>query len=557
MKRKIELSIFKLLFTMPTLLLFCTTSCSKKLDIDIPEPTPNFWDTTGNDINSNLDYDVVIYGGTPAGIMAAIEVSKSGKSVILLNSSEGALGGMITNGLGNTDVLRPQTIGGLSRQFFRRIKEYYLRPENWFAMNSSQYNFLEHSTDIMTRFEPRAAQFVVKNLIQENHIPVIHNDRLKWEQGVIKTGSNINYIIMESGKKIKGKMFIDASYEGDLMAKAGVSYTVGREGSAKYGERWNGIVRQSNVNKNQLPLGIKRFGNAIISPSLAANGTGDNKIQAYCYRMCLTDVRENKIDFPKPQGYDEEDYAILFEYLNNYKNIRFFDLSMMPNRKTDSNNSGPFSTDYIGANYNYPEASYGERAEIRAKHRRYQQGLMWTLANHPKIPERIRKDTQRWGLAKDEFIDNGHWPYQLYIREARRMIGPYVIIENNCLGKVTTEYSVGFGDYAMDSHIVQRFIDGGGNIQNEGHVMVNPPSPYKIDYRALVPNEKECSNLLVPVCLSASHIAYGSLRMEPVFMTLGQASACIAILALGQRKAVQGINYDDLKQVMIDRGMVF
>lgn len=542
---------------MLALLLYFTTSCSKKLEIDIPKPVPNFWDTTGNDITSDLEYDVVIYGGTPAGIMAAIEVSKSGKSVILLNSSEGALGGMITNGLGNTDILRPQIIGGLSRQFFRRIKEYYLRPENWFAKNSSQNAFLAHSTDIMTRFEPRAAQFVIKDLIQENHIPVIHNDRLKWEKGVVKTGSNIEYIIMESGKKVKGKVFIDASYEGDLMAKAGISYTVGREGNAKYGERWNGISRQSSVNKNQLPLGIKKFGNAIVYPTLAANGTSDNKIQAYCYRMCLTDVPENKIDFPKPEGYDEKDYIILFEYLNNYKNTRFFDLSMMPNRKTDSNNSGPFSTDYIGGNYNYPEVSYRERAEIRAAHRRYQQGLMWTLANHPKIPERIRKDTQRWGLAKDEFADNGHWPYQLYIREARRMVGSYVMLEHNCLGKVTTEYSVGFGDYEMDSHIVQRFIDGNGNIQNEGQVMVNPPSPYRIDYRALLPKETECSNLLVPVCLSASHIAYGSLRMEPVFMTLGQASACIAVLALSQGKTIQEINYYDLKKVMIDREMVF
>lgn len=556
MKKKYELSFCSFLLILSVILSFAT-SCSKKPDIDVPEPLPDFWDATGNEVNLALEYDVVIYGATSAGIMAAVEVAKSGQSVLLVNSSEGALGGMLTNGLGNTDVVRSQSIGGLSMEFFRRIRKYYLRPENWFAQNASQYAHWGPPRDFMLRFEPRAAQSVIQEMIQEYRIPIMHNDRLKWDGGVVKTGKDIQYLIMESGKKIKGKMFIDASYEGDLMAKSGVSYTVGREGSALYGENLNGVVRQNSNNKHQLPFGIRKFGKAKVSSTLAADGSADNKIQAYCYRMCLTDVAENKIDFPKPEGYDEEDYAILFEYLNNYKNIRFFDLQMMPNRKTDSNNSGPFSTDYVGENYNYPEAGYQERAEIRAKHRRYQQGLMWTLANHPKVPEAIRKDTRQWGLAKDEYKDNGHWPYQLYIREARRMIGSYVMLQQNFLRKRTTEYSIGLGDYAMDSHIVQRFIDDNGNVQNEGQVIINSYASYKIDYRALMPKETECTNLLVPVCLSASHIAYGSLRMEPVFMTLGQASACIALSAIRQGKPIQQINYEELKQVMIDRNMVF
>src|SRR5690606_13949166 len=519
----------------------------------------DFWgiDTSSKN-NLSTKFDVVVYGGTPAGIMAAIEAKRTGHKVLLINSTEGYLGGMLTNGLGNTDVIHPTILGGLSREFFARVKNYYNENSNWFIANVPKYGYNSSVPDLMFKFEPRAAQTVFRDMLIENQLDILHNDRLRWDGGVIMdVDRNIQSIIMESGKKIIGKVFIDASYEGDLMAKAGVSYIVGRESNADFNEKYNGIRRVSSDNRNQFPTGINLFGNSLVNPALEAFGSGDSKIQAYCYRMCLTDIEQNKVEFSKPLNYEEADYVLLLEYLKLYRNIPFFDLSMMPNRKTDSNNSGPFSTDFVGGNYEYPEADYNLREEIRQKHKTYQQGLMWTLANHPNVPENIRNETRRWGLAKDEFVENGHWPYQLYIREARRMRGSYTITEFDCSGSLKTEYSIALGDYPMDSHIVQRYLDRYGYVQNEGQTMAAVSAPYGIDYRALLPKESECKNLIVPVCLSATHIAYGSLRMEPIFMTLGQVSACIASLAIQQDVSLQKVDYEDIKPVLKTRRMVF
>lgn len=535
-------------------------SCEKEPRIkEVPDPIVDFWgiDTSSKN-NLSTKFDVVVYGGTPAGIMAAIEAKRTGHKVLLINSTEGYLGGMLTNGLGNTDVIHPTILGGLSREFFARVKNYYNENSNWFIANVPKYGYNSSVPDLMFKFEPRAAQTVFRDMLIENQLDILHNDRLRWDGGVIMdVDRNIQSIIMESGKKIIGKVFIDASYEGDLMAKAGVSYIVGRESNADFNEKYNGIRRVSSDNRNQFPTGINLFGNSLVNPALEAFGSGDSKIQAYCYRMCLTDIEQNKVEFSKPLNYEEADYVLLLEYLKLYRNIPFFDLSMMPNRKTDSNNSGPFSTDFVGGNYEYPEADYNLREEIRQKHKTYQQGLMWTLANHPNVPENIRNETRRWGLAKDEFVENGHWPYQLYIREARRMRGSYTITEFDCSGSLKTEYSIALGDYPMDSHIVQRYLDRYGYVQNEGQTMAAVSAPYGIDYRALLPKESECKNLIVPVCLSATHIAYGSLRMEPIFMTLGQVSACIASLAIQQDVSLQKVDYEDIKPVLKTRRMVF
>ncbi|HLS37602.1 MAG TPA: FAD-dependent oxidoreductase [Sphingobacterium bovisgrunnientis] len=555
-----NISILRKMVKYAIAILILFYSCEKEPRIkEVPDPIVDFWgiDTSSKN-NLSTKFDVVVYGGTPAGIMAAIEAKRTGHKVLLINSTEGYLGGMLTNGLGNTDVIHPTILGGLSREFFARVKNYYNENSNWFIANVPKYGYNSSVPDLMFKFEPRAAQTVFRDMLIENQLDILHNDRLRWDGGVIMdVDRNIQSIIMESGKKIIGKVFIDASYEGDLMAKAGVSYIVGRESNADFNEKYNGIRRVSSDNRNQFPTGINLFGNSLVNPALEAFGSGDSKIQAYCYRMCLTDIEQNKVEFSKPLNYEEADYVLLLEYLKLYRNIPFFDLSMMPNRKTDSNNSGPFSTDFVGGNYEYPEADYNLREEIRQKHKTYQQGLMWTLANHPNVPENIRNETRRWGLAKDEFVENGHWPYQLYIREARRMRGSYTITEFDCSGSLKTEYSIALGDYPMDSHIVQRYLDRYGYVQNEGQTMAAVSAPYGIDYRALLPKESECKNLIVPVCLSATHIAYGSLRMEPIFMTLGQVSACIASLAIQQDVSLQKVDYEDIKPVLKTRRMVF
>ncbi|WP_254528735.1 MULTISPECIES: FAD-dependent oxidoreductase [unclassified Sphingobacterium] len=537
---------------------FTATSCKKEFKVEEIPPVTGFWELNGkSSIDLSKQFDIVIYGGTPAGIMGAIEGVRSGKNVLLINHTEGALGGMLTNGLGNTDVLHPEILGGLSREFFKRIKDYYSNQSNWFVKNSPKYGWDPSLVDIMVRFEPRAAQTVFKDLIMTHSLPILHKERIKLKNGVGKRNGIIEWIEMESGKRVKGKVFIDASYEGDLMAGAKVSYIVGREANSVYGESFNGIYVADNTNRNQIPDGVKINVSNFSSIPFGTRGGGDSKVQAYCYRMCLTDVADNMVKIEKPHDYDESNYELLFKYLEKHNGTDFFDLSLIPNRKTDSNNSGPVSTDFVGANYQYPEGDYVLREEIRRKHKSYQLGLMWTLQNHPAVPGKIKNHCIRWGLAKDEFSENNNWPLQLYIREARRMVGSYIMTEHNCNNSVDAPYSIGLADYPMDSHIVQRFTNEFGHIKNEGQIMARVPNPYKIDFRSLIPKENECKNLIVPVCLSASHIAYGSIRMEPIYMTLGQVSTIIAINSILEKKPVQKIDYIKLKESMLKRGMVY
>ena len=349
------------------------------------------------------------------------------------------------------------------------------------------------------------------------------------------------------------------------MAKSGVSFTVGREANSRYGETLNGIQIQRAVShqfvkcvdpyiKSGEPTSGLLAGIASDSPGI--EGDGDKRIQAYCFRMCLTDVPENKVPFPRPADYNEQQYELLLRYYEaDYNGIGWLP-TMMPNRKTDTNNGQAFSTDNIGGNYAYPEGDYTARATIIAEHESYQKGLMWTLANHPRIPEKIRRQAARWGLAKDEFTDNNNWPHQLYIREARRMVSDYIMTEHNCRGRESAADSVGLGAYGMDSHNTQRYVDANGCARNEGDVQVPVAGPYPISYRSIVPKKDECSNLLVPVCLSSSHIAYGSIRMEPVFMVLGQSAATAACLAIDDNVPIQTIDYAELRAALLKDGQV-
>jgi len=534
-------------------------------------------------------YDVVIYGGTSGGIAAAIQTSRMGKSVVLIEPSQ-RLGGLTTGGLGATDIGNKQAIGGISREFYKNIKDYYANPANWKWQSREEYQQDRNDPvqDAMWTFEPSAAMKVYEKMIEPETIDIIYGERLNRQDGVIKKGTRIIQLTMESGRSFKGKMFIDATYEGDLMATAGVSCTIGRESNSQYGETLNGVqanktsltlrgtVSRNGYNHNFIegvdPYIKKGDPSSGILPFIekdppAPDGTGDNRIQAYCYRMTLTDHPDNRVAFIKPEGYNESDYELLFrnyeaakgpiEKMYSYGDplVPWIN-TKMPNRKTDTNNQKGFSTDFIGQNYDYPEASYEERDRIAERHLKYQQGLMWTLAYHPRIPQKVRDVVSQWGMSKDEFTDNNGWTNQLYIREARRMISDYVMTQRHCERFDVAEDPVGLGAYGMDSHNIQRYIDSSGFVQNEGNVEAPVAGPYPVSYRSIIPKNEECANLLVPVCLSATHIAYGSIRMEPVFMILGQSAATAACIAIDKKTAIQDIEYKTLNSQLLKDGQI-
>jgi len=520
--------------------------------------------------------DIVIYGASSAGIAAAIQAQRMGKTVALLEPSS-RIGGLTTGGLGQTDIGNKQAVGGISREFYQGIKKYYDDPSHWKFQTKAEYKDggqtqTKAGETAMWTFEPSAALSVYQDLLKQHNIEVIFNQKLDRSEGVEKKDGAITFIRMLSGETYQGKVFIDATYEGDLMASTGVSYTIGREANDTYKETQNGVhTRLKDTTMTGYPAHNAMNHNFVdgVDPYITKGdpssgllpfidpegsgefGAGDKRVQAYCFRMCLTDHPDNRILFEKPANYKELDYELL---LRNYEageaGFPWIN-SKMPNRKTDTNNRTGFSTDYIGQNYDYPEASYEEREQIREKHRQYQKGLMWTLANHPRIPEKIRNEVARWGMTKDEFAREDGWQAQLYVREARRMMGEYVMTQYNCEGLEVVEDPIGMGAYGMDSHHTQRYINEEGFVKNEGNVEARVAAPYPISYRSITPKRQECSNLLVPICLSASHIAFGSIRMEPVFMVLGQSAATAASLAIDAEVAVQEVPYSSLGPALL------
>ena len=529
-------------------------------------------------------YDIVVYGATSSGITAAIQSSRLDKKVLLIEPGH-RIGGLTTGGLGQTDIGNKQAIGGISREFYQNIKNHYQKQVNWIWQKRESYRDGGQTTsdsmeNAMWTFEPSAALRVFKEMIRkEKNITLIYSQRLNRKSGVKKTGGKIVSIQMESGQIYQSKIFIDATYEGDLMAASGVSYIVGRESNSQYGESLNGVQANNeslalkktismNAAHHNFIEGVdpyKRKGDPksgllpFINPiKPGVEGVGDDKIQAYCYRMTLTNHPDNRISFSKPSGYQEIQYELLFRNYEaakgSYEKMYSYGdplvpwiNSKMPNRKTDTNNQKGFSTDFIGQNYLYPEASYEERDKIAERHKKYQQGLMWTLAYHPRIPAQVRAIVSQWGTCKDEYDHEDGWPSQLYIREARRMISEYVMTQRNCEKLELAEDAIGMAAYGMDSHHVQRYVDLNGYVKNEGNVEAHLASPFPISYRSIVPKKSELRNLLVPICLSASHIAFGSIRMEPVFMVLGQSAAIAAAMAIDNDWDLQHIPYDQLK----------
>ncbi|MBB5036861.1 FAD-dependent oxidoreductase [Prosthecobacter dejongeii] len=521
------------------------------------------------------EHDVVIYGGTCAAITSAVQVKKMGKSVIIV-SPDKHLGGLSSGGLGFTDTGNKAVIGGLSREFYHRIYMHYQKDESWVQQKKSEYGNKGQGTPAMDGenrtmwiFEPSAAEKIFEAWIKEQNITVVRDAWLDRAKGVKKEGDKIVSITTLDGNTYAGKMFIDTTYEGDLMAAAGADYHVGREANSVYGEEHNGIqvgvlhhrhhfgAVKEPISPYKIPGDPKSGVLARISTEApGVKGEGDKRVQAYCFRACYTNDPANRIPFPKPEGYDANQYELLLRVLNTGWGEFFEKFDPIPNHKTDTNNHGPFSFDNIGYNYDYPEANYERRREIIAEHRTYQQGLLWFVANDPRVPKELQKELNTWGLPKDEFTDNGNWSHQLYIREARRMIGHFVMTENELRKLKPTPESVGMGSYTIDSHNVQRHITAEGYVQNEGDIGVSTNGPYEIAYGSLVPKEGQGSNLLVPVAMSASHIAYGSIRMEPVFMILGQSAASAAVLAIDGDLPVQKVPYAKLREQLLKDGQI-
>ena len=486
--------------------------------------------------------DVCIYGATAAGVIAAYTAKKMGKSVVLIEPG-GHLGGMTSGGLGYTDIGNKYAITGLSRDFYRRIGKHYGKFEQW-------------------TFEPSVAKKYLQQYLDEAGIRVVYQNRVI---SASKSGAEIKSIVLENSLKpdtktnqtIIAKVYLDCTYEGDLMAKAGVSYAVGREANSAYNETIDGVQLMKG---HQLPDGIdphKVAGKPEsgllwgVSPAkLEPNGTGDKKVQAYNYRICLTSDPNNMVPITKPEGYDVSHFELLARLIAKQPERKtlndYFIWSKMPNSKTDINNRNGFSTDMIGMNHDYPDADYKKRAEIIKAHETYTKGLLYFFGHDPRVPAELREAMLKWGYPKDEYVETGNWSPQLYVREARRMIGNYVMTQANCEGKEVVKDGVGMAAYTMDSHNIQRIVIN-GMAKNEGNVEIGGFGPYPIAYGSLVPKEKECTNLLVPVCLSATHIAYGSIRMEPVFMVLAQSSAIAAVMAIDSKKSVQQVDIAELQ----------
>ncbi len=519
--------------------------------------------------------DLLIYGCTSGAVTAAIQATKMGKSVIMV-CPERHLGGLTAGGLGWTDSGNKAVVGGLSKEFYHRVWLEYQKPETWRWQKREEYGnkgqdtqASDDSARTMWIFEPHVAEAVYEAWVKELKIPIVRNAWLDREKGVRKQDGRIVSITTLDGKTYPATMFIDATYEGDLMAAAGVDYHVGRESMATYGEQWAGV--QTGVLHHRHHFGaVKTPISPYVVPGDPASGVlprigteppgkygeGDNKVQAYCFRMCLTEVPANRVPFPKPVAYDPKEYELLLRIFAAGWRETFGKFDPIPNLKTDTNNHGPFSTDNIGRNWDYPEASYARRREIAQEHVNYEQGWFYFIANDPRVPEEVRTAMAKWGLAKDEFKDNHNWPHQLYVREARRMMGKYIMTENELTKKRPTPESVGMGSYGIDSHNIQRYITPEGYVQNEGDIGVSTNGPYQIAYGSLVPKKAQVTNLLVPVCVSSSHIAYGSIRMEPVFMVLGQSAATAAAMAIDAGIAVQDVPYEKLRARLLADGQV-
>ena len=520
---------------------------------------------------NSTQYDICIYGESASGVTAAIQGARMGKKVVLI-SKNNHVGGLVTSGLTATDMNRNDLIGGITKEFYNKIYEYYLKPEVWrnqdresFMISTLKRTYKGKNDErrIQWVYESSVAEKIMMDMLQKAGVEILFNHRLDLSKHVQKESNTIKSILLENGKEICAKMFIDASYEGDLLALAGISYCLGREANLQYGETYNGIRINYDQGKDLSKISpYLKEGNSksgvlpyITPKTWGEQGDRDKRVQAYCYRMTLTNDPANRLSIRKPKNYQPlwyELHARMLKLEPDTKLQQIITLTPMPNKKTDTNH-----LDFFGASYDYAEADYKTRQEIEQLHKDYALGMLWFLGNDKRVPEHIRKEMSDWGLPKDEFTDTDHFPYQIYVREARRMEGTFVMTEKNVRkeNRTEAEHSVGLGSYALDCHYVSRVIDKDGKLRNEGTIFA-PTTPYPISYYSLTPKEEECNNLLVTVCLSSSHVAYSTIRMEPVYMILGQSAATAAALAIDSNKPVQRISYDVLRYKLLQDGQL-
>lgn len=508
---------------------------------------------TAASMSAQSSYDLVVYGGTAAGVATAVSGARQGLKTVLLEPGN-HIGGMVSGGLSGTDVGRREVIGGMALEFYFRAGRHY--------------KLERHLQELAWMPEPHVAESIMREMLKEAGVTLLERHRLREKDGVRREGPRISEIVTESGARFQGKIFADTSYEGDLMAQAKISYTVGRESVKQYGESLAGVraVTESHQFAVDIPA---RAANGNLLPEVSPEprgepGGGDKRVQAYNFRVIATNVPENRLPWPEPAGYDPKRYELLAQYLSamtkymgrplTFNEVGLF--RIIPNGKVDLNNRGGFSTDYIGKSYGYPNGTYAERERIWKDHEDYQQGFYYFLANDPRVPKELQEEVRSYGLPKDEYQDTGHWPHQLYIREARRMVSDFVAAQKDLQTERTKQDFIGMGSYNSDSHNVQRFVNDQGFVENEGDVQV-PVQPYQIPYRVLVPKKREALNLLVPVCFSASHIAYSSMRMEPQYMILGHAAGIAAALSIQGGSAIQDVNIAELQSRLKNEGAVF
>ncbi|KAF4460313.1 hypothetical protein FALBO_12912 [Fusarium albosuccineum] len=523
---------------------------------------------------SAQEYDVVIYGNTVAAMAAAIQTVRMKKTVAIVFPGN-TIGGLTASGLGWTDSKNGNAIGGIAREFYGKVYAHYRKSGAWKRETRSKYisrkigaqpgPAIDDSKKVQWTFEPKVAEYIWENWMKDGKIPVYRNQAIdRSKSGVVKKGGRITSFKTLDGTVFKAKMFIDAGYEGDLMATAGIPYRVGREAKSAYSESAAGVAINSANTLSKIDPYMKKgdpksgllYGvDRIIGDTKSVAGNADPiRLQSYNYRLCLTKEAGNRVPFSKPAGYNESNYELLFRYIEAGYKGPFFTSQLMPNIKTDSNARGQVSTDLIGGNYNtesnYPEFSYAQRAANAREHKLWTQGLLWTLANHERVPESIRKSVSAWGHAKDEFVKNGNWPYELYIREGRRMYGSYTMRQSDIQQPKYRSNAIAMGAYTLDVHQVSRVLVQ-GKIYDDGLVHVPIKGPFSIPYEAIIPKAGDATNFLNPVTMSSTHIAYSSIRMEPTYMSMGQSAATAAVMAIEQGVKVQDIDREKLRARLI------
>lgn len=527
-----------------------------------------------------IEADVCIYGGTSGGVAAAVQASRMGKRAVIAEPGR-HLGGMTAGGLSAVDIGDPRTVGGISREYFTRLVASYGKTLEWNKPFVSKGG--GPATGGAYSIEPHVAERVFNDMAREAKVPVHFGARLA---SVKKEGARIVEFTTEEGNVFRAKMFIDTTYEGDLMAKAGVSYTLQREGNAKYGETYNGIHYSEKYipRTNHLkpgPTGRVKGGQGVwdrdfpldpyVVPGDAKSGLlplinpgepgtpGEPApgVQAYCFRLCLT-TKADRIPIAPPPNYDAKRYELIARFIaacqgiGDDMDLRWFSKhDELPNDKWDFN-TATFGGNMPGASWEWPEATYARREEIAKEHQNYHRGLLHFLATDPRVPAKVRDDMKRFGLPRDEFTDNGGWPHQIYVREARRMVSDLVLTEHHTFGRQVAPHSMGLGSYGTDTHEIRRIVKDGVVIR-EGKTAGgrdNAP-PYPIGYAAITPKSAECENLFVTFALSCSHTAFSSIRMEPVFMVTSQSAATAASLAIDAGVPARDVDQAKLRERLL------